>query len=147
MINNPNTYNPQHSAPMPPMQPGPMMPPRMREALLKFPSWLNKYAVVVYVMALLIVTGMYSAYSLPWYYLLSGVVSVTLFFGYGMNLAKRYAVNKIKREANFEKRIFGIAFLLRAIWVITIYAIFMTYYGDAFGFENADASLVSSWRD
>ena len=140
MIENPNTYNSQHSAPMPPMPPGPMMlPPRMREALLKFPSWLNKYAVVVYVMALLIVTGIYSAYSLPWYYLLSGVVSVTLFFGYGMNLAKRYAVNKIKREANFEKRIFGIAFLLRAIWVITIYAIFMTYYGNAFGFENADA--------
>ena len=111
MIENQNTYNqqmpPQHSAPMPPMPPGPMMPP-MREALLKFPSWLNKYAVVVYVMALLIITGMYSAYSLPWYYILSGVVSVTLFFGYGMNLTKRYAVNKIKREANFEKRIFGI---------------------------------------
>lgn len=143
MINNQNTYNPQHSAPMPPMPPGLMMPPPMREALLKFPSWLNKYAVVVYVMALLIVTGMYSAYSLPWYYLLSGVVSVTLFFGYGMNLAKRYAVNKIKREANFEKSIFGVAFLLRAIWVITIYAIFMTYYGDAFGFENADATYYN----
>ena len=54
MINNPNTYNPQNSAPMPPMPPGPMMPPLpMREALLKFPSWLNKYAVVVYVMAAL----------------------------------------------------------------------------------------------
>ena len=143
MIENQNTYNPQHSAPMPPMPPGPMMPPPMREALLKFPSWLNKYAVVVYVMALLIVTGMYSAYSMPWYYLLSGVVSVTLFFGYGMNLAKRYAVNKIKRETNFEKRIFGIAFFLRAIWVITIYAIFMTYYGNAFGFENADASYYN----
>lgn len=128
---------------MPPMPSGPMMPPPMREALLKFPSWLNKYAVTVYVMALLIVTGMYSAYSLPWYCLLSGVVGVTLFFGYGMNLTKRYAVNKIKREANFEKRIFGIAFLLRAIWVITIYAIFMTYYGDAFGFENADASYYN----
>lgn len=141
MIENQNTYNSQHSAPMPP---GPMMPPPpMREALLKFPLWLNKYAVVVYVMALLIVTGMYSTYSMPWYYLLSGVVSVTLFFGYGINLTKRYAVNKIKREANFEKRIFGIAFLLRAIWVITIYAIFMTYYGDAFGFENADASYYN----
>ena len=143
MIDNQNTYNPQHSAPMPPMPPGPMMPPPMREALLKFPSWLNKYAVVVYVMALLIVTGMYSAYSMPWYYLLSGVVSVTLFFGYGMNLAKRYAVNKIKREVNFEKRIFGVAFLLRVIWMVTIYAIFMTYYGDAFGFENADATYYN----
>lgn len=140
MIDNQNTYNPQmplqNVAPMPP---GPMMLPPMREVLLKFPSWLNTYAVVVYVMALLIVTGMYSAYTLPWYYLLLGVVSVTLFFGYGMNLTKRYAVNKIKREANFERRIFGIAFLLRAIWVIAIYAIFMTYYGNAFGFENADA--------
>ena len=143
MIENQNTYNPQHNAPMPPMPPGPMMPPPMREVLLKFPSWLNKYAVVVYVMALLIITGMYSAYSLPWYYLLSGVVSVMLFFGYGMNLTKRYAVNKIKREVNFEKRIFGIAFLLRAIWVITIYAIFMTYYGDAFGFEDSDATYYN----
>lgn len=147
MINNPNTSNSQslsqNQQQMPQIPQGPMMPPPVREVLLKFPSWLNKYAVVVYVMALLIVTGMYSAYSLPWYYLLSGVVSVTLFFGYGMNLAKRYAVNKIKLEANFEKRIFGIAFLLRAIWVLLIYAIFMTYYGNAFGFENADASYYS----
>ncbi len=62
MIENQNTYNPQmppqNGAPMPPMPPGPMMPPPpMRELLLKFPSWLNKYAVVVYVMALLIITG------------------------------------------------------------------------------------------
>ena len=144
MIDNQNTYNPQmppqDGAPMPP---GLMMPPPMREVLLKFPSWLNKYAVVVYVMVLIIVTGMYYAYSMPWYYLLSGVVSVTLFFGYGMNIAKRYAVNKIKREANFEKRIFGVAFLLRVIWVVLIYSIFMTYYGDAFGFEDADATYYN----
>lgn len=150
MINNPNTYNPQNSGPMPP--PPPMRPqgriqrwfgfdPRLQNMTMdsKLPSWLQQRAIVVYVLALVLVTGMYSTYAMPWYYLLSGVISVLIFFGYGLSLSKTFSMTKIRSEKRFEKKIFWLSFLFRTVWVVLIYAIFMTYYGNAIGFENADA--------
>ncbi len=105
-----------------------------------FPKWLSRNAIIVYFLALMVVTFMYSAYSLPWYYMLSGSVSVLVFFLYGSTLAQELSVVKMRREKRFEQRIFLIAFILRLVWMILIYTIFMQTYGDAFGFENADAT-------
>lgn len=104
-----------------------------------WPKWFSKYPIAAYLLALGAVTLMYLAYSLPWYYMLSGVVAVLAFFQYGSKAVKDLAPNRIKKEKNFEKRIFTIAFVLRLIWMLLIYTIFMTTYGDAFGFENGDA--------
>lgn len=71
--------------------------------------------------------------------MLSGVVTVAVFFLYGSNLAKRTTPFRISRAKTFEQRIFLIAFSLRAFWMLLIYSIFMQNYGDAFGFESADA--------
>ena len=90
-----------------------------------FPKWLTQYGVIVYILALAIVSLMYSTYSLPWYYMLSGIVAVVLFFFYGSHLAEQISAQKIRREKNFEQRIFLIAFILRIMWVFLIYAIFM----------------------
>lgn len=117
--------------------PGPFLPPPQTKKL--WPRWLTQYAVGVYLAALAVVTVMYSSYSLPWYYMLSGIVAVTVFFLYGSTVAKNTAIDRIHKAKNFEKRIFFIAFVPRLIWVILIYTIFMQTYGDAFGFENADA--------
>ena len=108
-----------------------------------WPKWLSKYSIAVYLLALGAVTLMYSAYSLPWYYMLSGVVAVLVFFLYGSKVAKDLAPNRIRKEKNFEKRIFIIAFVLRLIWMLLIYTIFMTAYGDTFGFENGDATFYN----
>lgn len=151
MIGQQNLYNQQQVAPhmgqgtMPPP-----MPPRgkwQRRAMnamervrgISFPKWLTQYSIVVYIAALMVVTFMYSSHSLPWYYMLSGVVTVAIFFLYGSNLAKRTTPFRISRAKTFEQRIFLIAFSLRALWMLLIYSIFMQNYGDAFGFENADA--------
>lgn len=105
-----------------------------------WPKWLTQYAVGAYLAALAVVTVMYSSYSLPWYYMLSGIVTLMVFFLYGSTIIKSTAIDKIHKAKNFEKRIFLIAFVPRLIWVILIYTIFMQTYGNAFGFENADAS-------
>ena len=104
-----------------------------------FPKWLTQYAVAVYLAALAIVTLMYSAYSMPWYYMLSGVVAVMAFFLYGSKVIKDTTQNKVKKEKNFEKRIFLTAFLPRLLFMLLLYWVFQENYGDAFGFENADA--------
>ena len=106
---------------------------------ISFPKWVTQYGMVVYIVALIIVSFMYSAYSLPWYYMLSGVVAVAAFFLYGKNLAVHTEISKNHTVKTFEKRIFLIAFLLRLSWMLLIYAIFMQIYGDAFGYIDADA--------
>lgn len=108
------------------------------------PKWITQYSVVVYITALLVVSFIYSAYSMPWYYMLSGVAAVLVFFLYGNTVIKDTSLDKIRKERRFEKRIFMIAFVLRVVWMLLIYTIFMQNYGDAFGFENADAIFYDS---
>ena len=108
-----------------------------------FPKWLTQYAIVVYLLALAVVSFIYSNYSLPWYYMLSGVVSVGVFFLYGSRVAQDTFADKMRKEKVFEKRIFLIAFVARLIWMLLIYTIFMQTYGDEFGFDNVDASLYN----
>ena len=103
-----------------------------------FPKWLSQYSGVVYIMVLAVISLMYSSYSLPWYYMLSGIVAILAFFLYGSTLSKSLALEKIRREKSFERRILLLAFIPSLIWTIVIYIIFMHNYGDSFGFENAD---------
>lgn len=110
---------------------------------LFYPSWLSRNAIVVYLLALAMVSLIYASYSLPWYYLLSGVVSVLTFFLYGNTLAKDTAITKIKKAKRFERRIFFVAFVPRFIAMIIIHLVFTSNYGDVFGFENADASFYN----
>ena len=162
MTNNQNTYNhpqmQQEQGMMPPQ--GPMMPPmpqggafvpprphmadqgrgrRMAEQVL-FPKWFSRNALIAYLLALAVVTFMYSAYSLPLYYMLSGVVAVSVFFLYGSTVVKKTTVERIRNEKNFEKRIMIIAFVPRLLFTLLLYWIFQANYGDAFGFENGDAT-------
>ncbi len=131
---------------MPSRQPmtqnAPIMPPtglRRNVSQSVLPKWIGKDALIAYFSALAVVTMMYSSYSLPWYYMLSGVVSVLVFFLYGAKVVQETAIDKIRKERTFEKRIFIISFVPRLIWMVLIYTIFMQSYGDAFGFENGDA--------
>ena len=109
-----------------------------------FPKWLSQYAIGVYLVALAVVSVMYSSFSLPWYYMLSGVVAVLVFFLYGGATIKGTSIDTIRKERNFEKRIFLIAFIPRVLFMLLLYWIFQTHYGDAFGFENADASTYET---
>lgn len=148
MTNNQSTYN------QPPMGPvmSPQAPMSMRQRVMRgvakkkdvFPKWLAQYAIVTYILALMVVSFMYSSYSLPWYYMLSGVVAVMVFFLYGSTAIKDTSLDKIRKESRFEKRIFLIAFIPRVIWMFLIYTIFMNSYGNAFGFENADATYYDT---
>lgn len=106
-----------------------------------FPKWLIQNAIVVYTLAIVGVSLVYSSYSLPWYYMLFGVVAITIFFIYGSTATNDTSIERMRRSRAFEKRIFLTAFIPRVIFTILIYWIFQSNYGDAFGFENADAQF------
>ena len=108
-----------------------------------WPKWVSQYAIWTYVLALATVTLLYASHSMPWYYILSGIGSVLLFFLYGAKLTKETAPTKIKKPKNFEKRIFWIAFIPRVLFMLLIYWVFIANYGNAFGFEDADATYYN----
>ena len=108
------------------------------------PKWLTQYGAVVYLMALAIVSLMYSSYSLPWYYMLSGIVSIVIFFFYGSHFAERSSLIRMRKDRAFEQRIFWIALGLRVMWMFLIYSVFMHSYGEEFGFENGDAPYYNT---
>ena len=129
----------------------PPMPPRgqwQRRAMniigraenISLPKWLSTYSIATYVLALLLVTFMYSDYGLPWYYTLSGMVGVLVLFLYGSHLTNdKLSLDRIHKSQTFEKRIFIIAFVPRLLFMLLLYYLFTKYYGDSFGFENMDA--------
>ena len=47
-----------------------------------FPKWIGNKAIMVYVAALLLVTGIYFRYSIPWYYMRCGIGYSLLFYGH-----------------------------------------------------------------
>lgn len=106
-----------------------------------FPRWLSLYPIVTYILVLMVMSLMYSEYSLPWYYVLSGVIAVLVFFLYGNTLLKNMSVVRMGKDRVFEKRLFIYSLLPRLLLTLFMYWIFMANYGDAFGFENGDAQF------
>ena len=108
-----------------------------------FPIWLTQYSIVVYCIALLSISITYSSFSLPWYYMLSGIVAVLTFFLYGGTVTKNMSISRIRKSIVFEKRIFWYAFIPRILLVLILYWIFLANYGDTFGFENSDSTYYN----
>jgi 4-amino-4-deoxy-L-arabinose transferase-like glycosyltransferase len=103
------------------------------------PKWLSAYSIIAYVLALTMVTIMYTNYSMAWYYMLSGIVAVLMFFLLGRYVSRRTSIGKQSKSKRFEKQIFLIAFVPRVLYMLLLYWIFQENYGDALGFENQDA--------
>lgn len=88
MNNNQNPYNqvPQMGQPMmPPMPPRGQWQRRAMNAIgrvnnISFPKWLTQYGVVTFIIALAVVSFMCSSYAMPWYYIVSSVVAIVVFF-------------------------------------------------------------------
>ena len=92
-----NIADPNSQSQIPPQQPMPQggmfMPPmqphmagrgrgrQMAEQVI-FPKWLSKNALITYLFAMALATFMYSSFIIPWYYMLSGIVSILVFFIY-----------------------------------------------------------------
>ena len=101
--------------------------------------YLDKFTqtpVVVYIIALLVVSFMFSEYAMHWYWWLFGIVGVFGFF-YGINYYTRTWLGFGVRR--FEKSLFSTALVIRVIAVFFLYWFFDTMTGRPFMFQAADA--------
>ena len=83
---------------------------------------LNKYflkrATVVYFISLVVCVVLYSSHSMAWYWMLAGIVEVSLFYVLSTYLEIR---SKKQSSVSFERQLFGGTLLLRLLWVIGFY--------------------------
>lgn len=114
---------------------------QLYEQHIFLPKWISNKAIQFYLIALLIVSIIFMQYTMPWYYMLFGVVSVVVFFYYAKSLSNKWSVAKISSDKHFEKKIFWASFAIRFAWMTLIYIIFQTEYDNAFGFEKFDSTF------
>jgi len=111
----------------------------------QLPKWFSNQAVITYIAAFLSVSVFMGHYSMPWYYMLSGIVAVLVFFLGSQRLSKNWSPWRQPNDKTFERNIFLFSFLIRLAWTLLIYTIFQINYGDAFGFDNADTQQYDAW--
>ena len=107
--------------------------------ILRLPSWVTRNALLAYVFALVVVSLVYSSYSLPWYYMVAGFFGVMTFFVIGLQMSRNMTIARVHRPENFEIQVVSVAFGFRLVFVLFLYWIFKLNFNNPFGFENADA--------
>lgn len=111
--------------------------PQSGNTLSYFPRDLTEKCILVYLIALCVVSVLYSNFVMPWWLWFFGIVSVVLFF-YGSNrLTKLW--HHIS-ERSFAQRLFLWAFAIRVIYVIFIYYFNWGHYGTYH--ESSDGDIL-----
>ncbi len=100
------------------------------------PKYFTDKAMALYALLLLLVTGLYSGYAMPWFGWVWGLVSVFGFFYYSMALSLKW--RRFSPEY-FLKRLFWTALIIRMVYVIISYFFYQWQTGQPFEFETADA--------
>ena len=102
------------------------------------PKHITNNAILVYLIALMVVSGLFHSYILDWKWMLMGIGEVTICF-MGLNTLTRDWRRYTPKY--FGQRLFGVAFAVRLLWVVVTWWLYMSQCGNAFGYENADATF------
>lgn len=99
-----------------------------------FPKYLSNKCIIWYVAALLSVSFIFYDYALPFYIILFGLISVSVFFIYSSSLTKSWSNISAKK---YTKQLVLYAFIIRIVYVTFIYflnyALYDTYYESSEG--------------
>jgi len=110
--------------------------------IVTFPRWVSEKAVICYIALLVLTSLVFSQYMLNWYWIVIGLVEITMFWIVGRSISRRWA--KIQNENIFLQRIFWGSFSIRMVYMLIMYFVFMHNYGHPFGFDYADSELYTS---
>lgn len=101
-----------------------------------YPKTFTKKAVSVYIVLLMIISLVFTKFSMKFIFLLSGIISVVCFFHFSNVLPKKWAHVP---DASFGKKLFITALAIRVFWVFISTLMFWEIYGDLFDFEHFDS--------
>lgn len=99
------------------------------------PKKVTNIAMVTYLLALVMCLIVYNLYALQWRWMIFGIVEVVGFF-YFANACSRGWISF--RPRRFIKNLFWWGFVIRVLWVIISYLLYMEWTGTAFSIGAAD---------
>lgn len=101
-----------------------------------FPKYFTSKAMLLYVIALILVSLIFFKYSLPFMFIFFGFLEVFGFFFFSNRLTKKWQnlTSKI-----FVKRLIISSFIIRVIWVIVSYYLYIEWTGQPFEWVTGDA--------
>lgn len=110
-----------------------------------FPKTISSKGLTLYVVSLLAVSIAFFSFSMPFMWMLLGVVEVSAFFVLSSKYSKEWQNRAVK---DFERTLFWMAVLLRVVWVTFSYFFYIAQTGRPFEFQARDAldyHLDSEW--
>lgn len=101
-----------------------------------FQKFFTSKAITYYFATLVVVTILFVNRMLPFMWIVTGSLSVLIFFYYSNKLTHQWSDYSIHF---FSKKLFQISFLIRLLWVIISYFFYLSNTGTAFNFDAGDA--------
>ena len=101
-----------------------------------FPKQIVYRAIIVYLISLFAVSFVYVTYSMQWVFIALGCVFVVGFFLLTSQWSKDVSHTT---DSSFVGFLFGIALLIRVLWVVGSNYYYIAYTGSSFGYEIGDA--------
>lgn len=109
---------------------------------IKFlPQYFTKKAIVGFFVAL-VVCSLLFRHLLPGLWILFSILEVVLFFYFANVLTKKW---QLISEKVYKRKLFWSAFIIRAVWVVFSYFLFIAQTGQPFEFYTADANMYHNW--
>ena len=103
-----------------------------------FPKYFTEKAMLLYVVALVLVSAIFFSHVLSLMFIFFGLVEVIAFFYFSNLLTKKWSVFSTKRFLN---DLFLTSLLIRLGWVLFSYVFYMSMNGDPFEFFAADSKM------
>lgn len=104
--------------------------------LTYFPKVFSRKAIVIFVVAMTLVSVLFSRYAIGFQWMVLAAVEVVGFFAMTNQMSLRW--NKVTAK-KFVKRLFWLALSLRLVWVVFSYYFYIQQTGRPFEFDAADA--------
>lgn len=101
-----------------------------------FPKTISKKGLLLYFVSLTVVSVAFLSFAMDLIWILLGILEVSIFFLLSSQLSREWQKNPSKL---FEGQMFGVAMLLRVIWVIFSYYFYLYQTGQPFEFGAADS--------
>lgn len=101
-----------------------------------FPKQISNRAIIVYLIALVTVSLLYSSYSMRIEYMIMGLISVVAFFVFTSKWTKSWTCFS---EKVFLSRICFVALSIRIVWVVFSFYYYKSYTGIPFEYDAADS--------
>jgi hypothetical protein len=103
-----------------------------------FPKYFSNKAIILYLITLVLVSVLYFSYIMSFIWWVLGISAVVGFFYFSNKLTQKWSSIY---PASFSKKVFTTALIIRVVWVLFSYFLYVVMTGQPFEFSVGDAKM------